>query len=77
MEQKQSTYNEIIRFAESLIDAEHPATEDIIPYVSALKNETIWLRDLMTMLGIHLKHLQNYDNVTFFVDYLFYKFFLN
>ena len=58
---KKMAYAKIITFAENLIEAKHPAIEDINAYVSALKTGKTWLKELMTILGIHTAHLQKYE----------------
>lgn len=60
---RQVKFSRIFQFGENLVETEHPASEDIIPYMTALKNETNWLRDLMHILGIHLEHLEDYTKV--------------
>ncbi len=76
LDQKKPKFDDILRFGDNLIESNHPASDDISPYMLALKNETEWLKDLMSMLGIHLIHLQEYENVCLILICIFEKRFL-
>ena len=63
MNHKKQTFVNIFNLADKLVQSKHPAVEDINAYVSALRSSVEWLQELMSVLGVHVAHLRNYESV--------------
>jgi hypothetical protein len=71
----------IVSFVERMIESQHPASADLVVYLTTLKTEIGRLHQLMTILGEHVVKLQSleafckeYDEVAVYLDVTNQKF---
>ncbi len=55
----------ILLLGQALLNDNHPASNNIKTYMDTLAQHLDWIKQLIYLLGIHTKHLIDYENVIF------------